>query len=511
MIKFKLPVREPYKTYLFNSIYFIMPLVFYGLFMATKPGYVDSCLVLNNAYELSLSPWVNNHNLFSLLAWLFIKIFSSADEFVVANTFSMVCGAGTIFFTYLLASEISKNRIIASVVAFVIMISHSLAWHSTMLEVYTLNSVLIMAMLYCFYRYFDNGKIIHAYFGAFVWGLGLSNHILMGLFVFAIIFFIIAKSRVLKLKNILIGIGCFLAGLLPFLIIFLQTWIQRGSLSEVIGSNTGGEFRSLMFSSDGFWFWKLNYLMFFVYQFCLVAVFAGIKGFRVLFNKKPFSIFFLLAFGAQFIWSFNYHIWDSYAFSLPVYIMFTVPLTYGLASFKKERFRKIVLALVMVFSVSQIILYATIDKIKPVTDYINDYPMVDMVKDRFDPVKYFLSPFKRNFTRVDDYISEFEKKIPQGAYVYDNIYDYPFNYYYQQIKKDRTDIRAPIIFVFWVTEEEKISWSRNINSVLDFRGKAYMAPFVLDNLRDRLDYDSIEKIPITSDDFLFLVKKEKNN
>lgn len=508
MSKIQLQIREPFKTYLLNSLFFIIPLIFYGLFMATKPGYVDSCFVLNNAYELNLSAWVNNHNLFSLLAWLFMKIFSFADEFVVANTFSMVCGAGTVFFTYLLSREISKNRMIAAVVAFVIMISHSQAWHSTMLEVYTLNNVLIMALLYCFYKFFNNGKIIHAYIGAFAWGLGLSNHILMGLFVFAIIYFIIIKRKTLKLKNILIGVGCFLLGLSPFLVLFFQALIQHGSLMAVIGKNTGGDFRALMFSSDGFWFWKLNYLVFFIYQFCLVAIFAGVKGFRALFSRKPFSIFFLLAFAAQFIWSFNYHIWDSYAFSLPVYIMFAVPLTYGLMSFKSKRFQKVILSLVMVFSVGQIILYASIDKIRIVTDYISDYPMVDMVKERFDPVKYFLNPFKRNYTRVDDYMTEFKKKIPQGAYVYDNIYDYPFYYYYQRIKNERKDIRSPIIFVFWVRETDRIFWSRNVNNVLDYRGEAYMSAFVLDALQGRLEYDSIEKFPITPDDFLYLVKKK---
>ncbi|MCK4796521.1 MAG: DUF2723 domain-containing protein, partial [Spirochaetes bacterium] len=335
---------------LISFIFLILPLFYYGISMSRTIGYVDSSLVLYNAYNLNISAWVDNHNLFSLLSFLLMKIFVRVDPFIVSNTFSTVCGALTVFFTFLLTKEISKNYFIAGTVSIVLMLSHSITWHSTMLEVYTLNTFLMMVLLYCFYMYYSNNNIRFAYLGAFVWGLGISNHILMGLFVFPFISFLIIDHKSLTFKRIIAGLVCFLGGFSLFIFAFIKSTIRYHSIPKAISLFTGGDFRSLMFSSDGLFFWTTNYLYFFLYQFSIIAVIIGIIGFKFFFNKKPFSIFFLISFFVQLIWSLNYHVWDIVAFALPVYVMFTLPIAAGLNSIRKQSVRVIILSILILSS-----------------------------------------------------------------------------------------------------------------------------------------------------------------
>lgn len=498
----ELQIPEQYRKPLINFAAFLIPLVYYGFFMSKGPGYIDSAYLLATAYRLDLSPWVNHHNLFSLIVHILIKIFSGADEFIVANTFSMICGAGTVFFAFLLTSEISGNKLIACVVSVALMFSHSLTWHSTMLEVYTLNSVLLISMIYCFCRYFRDRKTINAWIGVMLWGLGISNHYMMLLFAVPVIWFLIAEWKNLGWKRVLAGAGFFLLGLSLFLVIFIRAWIDCGSLSELFNRYSGKQYQAMMFSSDGYWFWTLNYLIFFLYQFSLAALFAGIKGFRQLFRKDNFSIFFLLAFFVQFIWSMNYHIWDSFAFALPVYVMFSVPLAYGLKSFRNWKLRYIMLSLVFVLSFGQIILYANISKIKPMQKYAADYPLVSMVKDAYDPLEFFLNPWKRNFS-VSDYLDSFMDAMPQNAYVFDNVYEFPFVYYYQIIKKERQDIYWPNISSFREDENDMKYWSSAINNGIQKRGEVYLSGYIYRILKERLNYKEADKVYITEDEFLY--------
>ena len=60
------------------QLFWILPLVVYGATMARTVGYVDAALVLNNAYFLEIHAWVNNHNLFSILGWLWIRLLPEA-------------------------------------------------------------------------------------------------------------------------------------------------------------------------------------------------------------------------------------------------------------------------------------------------------------------------------------------------------------------------------------------------------------------------------------------------
>ncbi len=493
-----------HNRFLFSIMHLVVPLLYYGISMSHTIGFTDAALVLNNAYNLNISAWVDNHNLFSLLSYLLIKIFSGIDPFMVSNTVSMVCGALTVFFVYLLSKEISNSFIISSIVSIVTMLSHSLTWHSTMLEVYTLNSFLMMVFLYCFYKYYSDRKIRFAYLGIFSWGLGISNHILMALFVFAVISFLIIERSKLSVKNIIIGFVCFLAGFSLFIAAFVKSAMRYHSIITIFHHFTGGDFRNLMFSSEGLLFWTKNYIYFFLYQFSIIAVIIGFFGIKAFMNRKPFSVFFLSSILVQLIWSLNYHVWDIFAFALPVYVMFAIPITAGLSSINGRKLRSVLLAVLVLSSLGRLGLYLSIGRFQPVKDYISDYPMISMTENTFDPIEYFLNPYKRGFNLVEQYTQQLNDKIPRNAAVYDNIYDYPFTYYYQDIKKQRLDIHCPIVFAFWVTEGEIRALTAEINGYLQNKEReVFLSVFVFRTLEEHLEYRKKDEAIIFDRQFLY--------
>jgi hypothetical protein len=264
----------------------------------------------------------------------------------------------------------------------------------------------------------------------------------------------------------------------------------------VLNQLTGGEFKSLMFSSAPRLFWWLNYLILLIYQYpslILIFLFCGLYAFFV--RRKSFDLFLIAALIPQFIWSANYYVWDMYAFSLPVYVLLSIVICKGLSLIPPGRK---VLIITSISLLLPIFLYKNIHRITFVRRFVERYPMIEMVQDIFDPVKYFLDPEKHAFNRVDKFIKTLFRRLPENAWYFGNTYDYPIRYYYQPIRNLRLDIRSPIIFTFWTTEEEKIKVSKQINALVARKEPVFVSRFILDLLNSRLVYQRIETIRINS-------------
>ena len=178
-----------------KQFFYLIPLIFYILTMAKTVGYVDAALILNNAYHLEISAWVNNHNLFSLLGWIWIKIFPFGKEFFRLNLLSAIFGAFTVYFIFLTCFEYTRSILVSFITSIALMISHSLWWHSTMLEVYTLNTLIIALILFTVLKYYRTRQKKWFFISLFFWGLGISNHILMSLFIAAFVLLMIMERK----------------------------------------------------------------------------------------------------------------------------------------------------------------------------------------------------------------------------------------------------------------------------------------------------------------------------
>ena len=249
-----------------------------------------------------------------------------------------------------------------------------------------------------------------------------------------------------------------------------------------------------MFSSAPGSFWRLNYLLLLLYQYpSLILVFLIYGLYALAVRPRGFELFLLAALLAQILWSANFRIWDVYAYALPVYVLSALPICRGLAAGWCGR-RLLILAALSLLA--PVLLYKNVRHIDPIRSWVERYPMVERVRGAFDPVHYFLDPEKHAFDRTDRYAGALFRRLPEGAWYYDDTYDYPLVYYYQQVRRQRTDIHCPIVFPFWITEEDKRKLASRINGQIDAREPVYLSGFILDLLRHLLHYGESESIRI---------------
>lgn len=472
----------------------VVPTTFYVATMARSVGYVDAALVINNSYFPRLYAWVNYHNLFSIIGWVWMKIFPFGSEFFRINLLSGLFGAFTVYFIFRTCLEYTKTLWISAMAGLTLMTSHSLWWHSTMLEVYTLNTFLLALILFSVARYFSNGTKIWLYASLVFWGLGVSNHVLMGLLVLAFVLLVIIERKNLSLLDVGIGIAFLLVGLTVFIVAFARSYARHESFLTVLNMVTGGDFRSLMFTGTTRLFWRVNYLIMLVYQYPSLIIFYLVYGTVFLFiRREKLDLIILASVVPLAVWSASYFVWDMYAFALPVYVLLTLSAAKGLLLLKNRRRLAIVAGVTMIIP---LFLYTNIYKVPVVQKYIALYDAFAMVEDSFDPASYFLNPVKTRFDDVDEYVQALFDELPEDSLYFDNVHDYPIHYYYQDIRGERPDLNCPIVFVFWVTDKEIADTTRRINSYVSRGSPVFVAPFMFKTTRSGLKFANSEELMI---------------
>jgi len=102
----------------------------------------------------------------------------------------------TVHFVFLTAVLITENVLAALLGGLALMLSHSLWWHSTMLEVYTLNTALLSIILFLVAKFSITKRLTFLYLSLFFWGLSIVNHVLMGLLIVGFMaFFLLSDER----------------------------------------------------------------------------------------------------------------------------------------------------------------------------------------------------------------------------------------------------------------------------------------------------------------------------
>jgi hypothetical protein len=352
------------------------------------------------------------------------------------------------------------------------MVSHSLWWHATMLEVYTLNAALISIILYLVASYQRSNNKNYIYGASFFWGIGCLNHVLMGLFGagFLACLVVLIKRRAISFSTIALSAIFFLMGFQIYLFLFLKEFnlalagkgeVSWATLWEVLKSQldyaTGGHFKKAMFPqdlpADVMLNWRLNYLFLLLMNFPSVIFPLGFFGiWRLALNRESriFFIFLISSLVAQITWSANYIIWDMYAFGMPVWLMFGFLGIYGLAEIwqratKVSRIIKILLPTILIGP----ILYATVPNLAKRPGFWRDYFLnfVD-VHNYWDTAEYFADPNKRDYDLVERLANSLFEKLPVGAYLIDSDGKghYPFGLYYHDVLGRRPDITFISLF-----------------------------------------------------------------
>jgi len=509
--------------------FIVVPLAFYFLTACRTPGWIDATLIASNVYDLELNSWVNTHNLFNLVGWIWLRIVPGQNVHFELVLLSALFGAAAIQAIYLIGIELTANRTAAALGGAALTVSHSLWWHSTMLEVYTLNALCIALVLLFVLRFERTRLNRHLYPAVFFFGLGCSNHVLVGLFVFSftwLLAFLIIKKR-LTLKSTALLSLCFLLGFSIYLYAFFKDYAQarqkgyvtdssrsgetesgsRKLLVDLLAKATGGEFRKYMFPrgmpAETRTFWRINYLVLCCVNFLSPALFLGIYGFWVFFRRRAYRmtfVFFLVGFIAQVVWSANYLIWDMYAFSMPVYLLFALPLILGLdAVIRRSRKARLAVLLLTPTLLFPAFFYTRLPAMAEgsavLQRYFSYYREVRQVQDTWDAVRYVVNPSKRNYREVEEVCNRIFAILPEHAHYWtdDSRCDYPLRLYYRDIYGIRQDIRYHSVFGPFMNEEAAKEQAEKMLSLLQAGRDVYLASLgyphrpVLDQLYCLLD------------------------
>ncbi|CAK0767435.1 membrane hypothetical protein [Gammaproteobacteria bacterium] len=456
-----------------TKFFWIFPLTFYWITASRVPGWIDAPMIARNVHQILTGTWVNIHNLFHIFGRLWTLLIPWGDFHYRLNLLCGLFGAITVHFIFLNGLKMTRNPTASILGAIAVMFGHSLWWHSTILEVYTLNTALIGILLHYILRYQDSENLADLYKAVFVFGLGVSNHILMGLFGFGFVVLALHPCQWRKIFRPIILIRIFFVFVLAlqiFLFIFLKEFndhlIQQGAktfhdhwliLRDMLDGWTGGHFKNHIFpnymNDHQKWNWRLNYFFLLFMNYPSIAFLAGWTGLVVLIRRRDlrfFNYFFLTGILVQTCWSSNYMIWDMYAFGLPVWILFgtLTPLGFDFFASRSLAWKKVVLILSCTLLIGPYV-YSQIPKWDKEKGFWMDYfSFFNYVSNLWDASLYFGNPNKLHYQATTEIAEIFFKNMPFGAHIYDDDGKghYPFNLYYQNVLKRRLDIRFHPIF-----------------------------------------------------------------
>jgi hypothetical protein len=508
----------------------LIPGIFYFFTACRTPGWVDATLIVSNVVNLELGSWVNCHNLFHILGHAWIGLFPEANIHYALVLLSALFGALTVQLMFLVFLEVTSSRLIAAAGAIILMISHSLWWHSTMLEVYTLNTAILAALLLCIIRYNKSGRPISLYLASFFLGLGCSNHLLMVFFLLgfiAVVALLLFKRRALTVTGLLVVLGFFLLGAGLYLFVFTRDYLYHvqllgarssspdqtvflrylRALRATVDNATGRDFKSYMFPRDVSVgekrFWRMNYLIVILYNYPSAAILLALFGFYSFWKRKSLRmmfVFFLIGLIAQIAWSSNFFIWDMYAFSLPVYVLLSLPLVFALDHVytRWRRGRLLMLLLLPLLMTAPLVYTAVSDgggREGIVKRYFRQYPEWEQAENTWDVVEYLTNPNKRSYDKVVRYSDRIFEILPENAHFWNSVgrADYPLRLYYRDIYQVRTDIRHHSLFNPFMSHEAAEPEARKMKSYIERGAPVYVASLsfperlVLDHLYLLLD------------------------
>jgi hypothetical protein len=447
--------------------FWVLPL---GLYVATAgpgPGWVDSSMIASHVHDMRTGIWVNIHNLFNVVGRAWLLFAPAADPHHALNLLCAVLGAATVYLIFLTGLQITRNVAAAALGGTALMLSHSLWWHSTMLEVYTLNTALLALMLLLIVRYSQSHSTAWLYAAVFCFGLACANHAQMALLIFAFLGLLLRpeERRLLLRREVLLAtVFFFLAGFQLYLFTFLRELSHRIDqvdahglrehleiASGMLDRTTGGHFKQQMFGGEGPaarpWAFRLNYLFTLLMNYPSVAFLLGGLGLWDYWKRRSARssfAFFGLALGVQVLWSSNYFVWDAFAFGLPVWAMFAVLVTCGADNLMRRAGlpRRVLLGLAPTLLAGPL-LYAAIPHWAQSPGFWQRYfSTFRDVSNLWDPATFFGNPNKRSYVDAVRIADAFFETVERRANVFDSDTKgyYPLALYYQGALGRRPDI-----------------------------------------------------------------------
>ncbi len=298
---------------------------FYAATMCRWIGLGDTALVLDEMLELKLNSHVNNHRWAIVFGWLFTKLPFGELAFR-ANLMSVFFGSLAMLLMYFVAFHTLKRPTLALGATAAAAVMHSMWWHSTIVENYAINAVMLLTTMLLLYRDEERSDSRCYYLACVVAGLAIVNHVQMATLSIAVFVYAILQRRKGSyglIRRWLYMAGCFLVGFTPYLVILMRDIGRVGDFRRVIYWATGGDFQSRMFDFDPAKVFRPLVTEFLVQFPSPMLLFIGFGvywiGERAWYAKANVAITVIFLVNTFFFSLF--HTWDKFAFLLPSFLV----------------------------------------------------------------------------------------------------------------------------------------------------------------------------------------------
>ena len=459
----------------------LLPPAFFLLTVCTTIGFGDTALLVNDMQRVNFGSHVNNHPLTVLTGALFSVLFPLDEIALRANLVSVFYGSLTVIVFYGLLLDEFKSVRSAVLGALLLMICHSLWWHSTIVENYAASAFLTTLCLYCWRRHERTGGEKWLLALCFCAGLGVFNHVQMS-FVCAgvLVTAILSGLRERRLVRVLLHCApAALAGLLPWLLLLARDASRSGSLSATVKDAFVGKFSGTFFGGDFTGsLYDTAYLFWFQSPTLYLSAF-GAGGMVLALRARPASAALwgmLTALALNLVTFCFYPTWDKFAFMLQSFVILhffaSSALHAALQAAGENRARRSALhgyvalcLLLPPYLYAHIAAWGRDPASAWSARYNNNYS-----DNAYFQSEFIVNPNKRGFDEVDRFAKLLFARLPAEATFLDDDSRsyYPLAEYFQKYYGLRPDVSVLLVNSWGMS-----GWGLSSDSLADTLARAY--------------------------------------
>ena len=346
---------------------FFLSLVSFGLYVKT----IAPTLLMADPAEFQLACYTlgiahpTGYPLYLILGWLWSHLLPLGDAAYRVNLLSAAFAALAAGLLYVLVLKVLRGtvqgpspallRAVAAVSTVTLALSHTFWSQALRAEVYALNSLFVLLTLFLLLRWSESRTPRALQLAALIYGLSLTHHATMILFLPAYVFFVWLTDRSV-FRNARRVFALLVLAVVPLLLYLYIPWrapatpylyvelapgrtlelyenTLRGFLGFVMGEMFTGELgyqasllERLFMASD-----------LLIRQFGIAGVALGVLGLAKLivgwkstFSRRALALL-AISYGALVGFTLFYHVGDIQVFYTPTYIIFTVWIALGMA------------------------------------------------------------------------------------------------------------------------------------------------------------------------------------
>ncbi len=326
-----------------GALVFLISFVVYLKTLAPTVFVGDSGEFITDAYVLGI-PHPSGYPLYVILGKLFTVLIPYGSIAFRVNIMSAFFAALAVVATYFMIKLILRSNIIAFTSSLILAFSRTLWSQALIAEVYALGvfflAILILITLLWREKRWDKLP----YLFALTYGLGLTNHLMLGIFIPAFIYFFWTNNRdSIKKKQISVMIVLFLLGLSIYLYLPIRAkgnpLFYSGkpdTVGELIKYVTGERYHNELFRisfefalKNAVGFLSLLLKEFSIYLWWLIPL-GALKIFK---KDKQFFIFLSLIFILDIVYTTHfdlYYVGEVEVYFIPAYITSLIWMAYGI-------------------------------------------------------------------------------------------------------------------------------------------------------------------------------------